>query len=1014
MKRFRLFLIGVAALILVLGVALAVIFSTWFQTWAVRRAVAGTPGMTITLGGVSAGMGGVAVRDVRVERDGAVLTISTAHADLPILAAVLHEKVRISQFVARGWVLDLTKGNRVAPPATVGQAVSGGPAAPPEASVGPGSAALALASVGSVIPGGDATGFHGVFGRLQLPVDFALHGVDVAGEVILPASLGRVELAITGGGLESGREGRFKLAGDAALADQAVGALAVRGTATASMDSPRTLSKVAAKVTMRASGEKFPDGVTLTAELSAANEAGNESYSAALIGEDRPLLTIEAGFPRDAKRLAGSWQLDLRDADLAPFMLGRELPEFAARGSGGLDADALFHALHASGQIDTTASGLGVLEPSLGDIGVVNIATEFDVMRSGAAFAIKRLVAEVAGERPILKLQALQAFEFNAATGDLLPADPAGELLDIVMHGVPLAWIRPHLPGVVITGDDLRGEFVATPRAGGVALRSRTPLTVTGLGVGQEGEPWLAGVDLTLGASADYTPHGWQAGIDGLVLARDAVKLVTVDARVGKLAGAEQPIKATGRLVADLPGVLAQPVGAETIALTGGEAEIDFVANLAATKEFQVAVKLRKLATGAIPGGEDLPSISAEVRADLAPGGQLVLNIPILIERRDRKSDLTLAGTMTPGKQVRTIAAQITSELLVVEDAKLLLGVVPGGRATPAGEEKPAAAPWEGYAGTVALELRKVVYTDAFHVSNVAGLLRLEGGTLKLDGMRAGLGETGDARVNAAISFDAGASEPYGMDAEVALTDFDPGPLFLALVPDQPPTVEGKFNVASKLSGRGESLGELAFGAGGDFQLISRGGVFRGLPVNVGGMVDNAGRLAGWIASAGSALGNLTGRRDYTEIANRTAAVAEFAKALNAIPYDQLNVVLTRDAGLNTTLKDFTLISPELRLTGAGRMTRGSGESLLDDQLAMEFVLKARGRQADLLKFLEAIEDKTDDLGYAAFTVPVRIGGTLGAPDVSDFSSKVMALALERSGLGTKASELLNRIRGGK
>jgi hypothetical protein len=64
------------------------------------------------------------------------------------------------------------------------------------------------------------------------------------------------------------------------------------------------------------------------------------------------------------------------------------------------------------------------------------------------------------------------------------------------------------------------------------------------------------------------------------------------------------------------------------------------------------------------------------------------------------------------------------------------------------------------------------------------------------------------------------------------------------------------------------------------------------------------------------------------------------------------------------------------------------------------------------LKYLGAVEAQTDDLGYAACTLPLRIGGTLGKPDASESSKNLMALAIEKSGVTEKASELIDKLFG--
>jgi hypothetical protein len=252
------------------------------------------------------------------------------------------------------------------------------------------------------------------------------------------------------------------------------------------------------------------------------------------------------------------------------------------------------------------------------------------------------------------------------------------------------------------------------------------------------------------------------------------------------------------------------------------------------------------------------------------------------------------------------------------------------------------------------------------------------------------------------------------MVADVALRAFDPGPWFRAFTESKAATVEGKFDVTSKLAGRASTFSDLASGTEGHFQFNSKGGVFRGLPVDVSHIVENSSKLAAWMASAGTALSAIAGKKDFADVANKAEAVAELARGLHPISYDQLSVVVSRDAALNTTLRNFTLIAPEVRLSGNGTALHKPGSSLLEDSLAMEFTLRARGRQGELLKYLGALEPQTDDLGYATCSVPLKIGGTLGNPDPSEVNSKFTALAIERSGFGDKAAELFNKLRGGK
>jgi len=77
----------------------------------------------------------------------------------------------------------------------------------------------------------------------------------------------------------------------------------------------------------------------------------------------------------------------------------------------------------------------------------------------------------------------------------------------------------------------------------------------------------------------------------------------------------------------------------------------------------------------------------------------------------------------------------------------------------------------------------------------------------------------------------------------------------------------------------------------------------------------------------------------------------------------------------------------------------------------MQFQLGARGRTGEVLKALGALDTgRTDDLGYLASTLPLKVTGTLGKPDTGELQAALVRLAYDKSG----AADLLNRILGGK
>ncbi len=1000
-KPVRLFLIAGALLVALLFAVVALTLNSGVQTWAARKALAGLPDVKASLGQISAGFQTVVLQDLKFEQDGAVITVPSVVAEFSVIEASLKSKISLRRLVAHGWTLDLT-----------GYKYPGSAKKPTVATAPVGVPAVVAAEI-----------FQGVFARVALPFDLSLDGVELTGDVKLPPSpggaAGRAHVVLTGGGLATGREGAFTFKITVALAgaDVPVNSLVVAGRFVAAMDTPRTFARLATQAEAAATGVQFPQGVKLDVDLAASRAASGETYFISLFDGARVLANLKAALPFGSRHLTGTWKLDLRDPDLSPFTLGRPLPVFMLMGDGGLEVETASGEVRATGKLAASADKLGVVQSEFSAFGAVKLSAEFDLARRGDIVRVERLSATLAGAQPVVGVEALQSFEFNAKSGELKVADPARDLLGLSVPGLPLTWAKPWLKDYAVSGGDLKGELVARAHNGGFSLRAKSPLSVTDFSLSQVGISRFSGVDLSLNASADYTPQGWQAEWAPLAVKNGSLVLLKLDAKAGQLRGPAQPVKTTGTFSVNLPGALGQPAFAGIVGLSSGDAAGEFSASFGAQQEIQAKLALTNLVADPKLTKEKLPAISADVRADVAANGVVTLNLPLLLERDGRKSDLTFVGTVTPGKVGFSVVARVVSARLVIDDAQILSAVLTPADVTPkvdggALPPRAVAPPWAGISGQIGLGLKEVVYAEIFRLSDVTGTVSLTAGEAKVVNFRAGFGERAEAKVNGGLTFDAESAAPYALTADFAVNEFDPVSFFKAVNPSQPATVEGLFTVGSKLVGRANTLAELATATHGDFQLSSKGGVFRGLPANYAAKVESVGKIAAGAAVIGNLLGSVTGKKDASDIVSKAQAAAEISKTFAAIPYDQLNVVFSRDASSNHTLKDFSLIAPELRLSGTGQTSAGADAGLLAQSLAMEFKLRARGRMAELLKYLGKLDTTTDDLGYAGCTLPLKIGGTMGQPDTSELNRALANLALEKAGVTEKASELFNKLLG--
>ena len=990
MKRGRVLLIGGVVLAVLLLVLVGAAFSPAVQTWAARRALAGQTGLEVSLGRVSAGLQRIQLADVRLIRDGAVLTLPAAEIELPVLPAAMSDRWLVHRLVARGWTLDLTRMQvPPVPPATARRVTPSR-----EFSLLPAAYADTPAAAAVAVP----MVFRGIFDQLKLPGDVSLDGVELAGDVLLPIVSGRpaarASLTITGGGLAAGQAGKFEYTAKVSFEgpDLAVRELTIRGTMGAVMDTPRTISRLVVATTAEAVGPKFPDGVKLALDLSAARSASGENYALNIASGAKQLAALATSYPAGASHLGGNWRLDMRDADLAPFAFGRELPAFEAVGEGRFDTDTAFAELHASGRLNARVDHLNVVNPQLSGLGSIHLTADFDFAQRGGATRVDRLAVTMEGAKPVATVQALQAFEFNLKTGELNVADPGKDLLGVVFQGLPLTWVGPLLAreGYAVTGGDVQGEFVASARHGGFALRPKTPLTVANLSISRaEGSALVRAVDVSLAASADYTPQGWQVEFAPLTIRSQGLTLLTVEGKVGQLAGEHQAIKAAGKWSGQLPGLLAQPAVLGSAGLTGGAGSGDFAASLGAKQEIQLRLALSNLSAPAAPR---LPAITAELRLDRASDGQITFSAPVRLELDARKSDLTLAGTCLPAAAGLILDARLTSEFLAVEDAQILMVPLSGLPANAAGATRAPAGPfWAGVSGQVALTLKKVVYNGQFQVTDVTGVLRLDAGAFRLVDGRGGFDADSDVKLAGGVTFNPATPQPYALAADFALTNFATAPAFRAIDPAKLPTVDARINLTSRLTATGASVADLAERARGDLLITSKGGIFRLLSAD---LTDRIQRTQSRVTAIASFLGVVT-----DDFVNKTKILSDIAKALSEIPFDQLSVTATRDATLNLQLTDFTLISPEVRIGGGGEIRHVAGVPVLAQPLTVQLNLGARGKLGDLIKRAGLLEARQDNLGYAAFAVPLHIAGTLGNPDTNDIRTALLNSALEKSGL---------------
>jgi hypothetical protein len=973
MKARRTFTMALAALAGVVVLAALAALNPAVQTWAARRELASIAGPGATLEEASAGWGRISLRGLRLDAGGAVLVVPSVDARVDILAALVGRRLNLTSLVAKGWTLDLS-----------------GP--PREA-----------ASVGDDEPW-IRTAVVGAFSAFNLPARISLDGVDLEGAAILSDGrgrpMGKARITLAGGGLSPGRDGSFQCSLTAAVDDAsaAVSSLRVLGNLSASMDASGGFTRASLTMDATASGRQFPGGIGLSGSASASRGAAGVSYSFSLDRGAEEVAGLDARSAGSPMRIGGEWRLNLRDSDLAPFTLGRTLPTFTAAGGGRYEVDASNGDVHALGKIHASADRLGVVSDGLSALGHVDIVADFDVARLGNSLRVEHLEAKLADAAPVASVLALQPFEFNTATGELKVARPLGDLVGISVTGLPISWLSGQAPWADVAGDDFRGEFAMRAEDGRLALRTKEPLVASSVSVSRGGRPLATGLDLSAFIMADYAPKGWQFQLSPLAVRSGGVKLLSLEARFGRLAGTGEPIKAQGSWDLSLQPLLAQPIASVLPGLQGGEASGSLAASLGASRELRLKVAITDLVPAG--GSASLPAVSADVGAEFGAKGPATFLIPLHLTYPTRTADMVLSGTLSSDEKGAIVDAALSGGRLAPDDLAalaVLWGAHPreAPQVSAAGTTDAAAAPpqgpfWPSGRSRISLQIGSLAF-PRFELGDIRGTVAVEPDSLSIDDGAASLGD-GRARISGKVSFAQGAEKPYQLQATVAVSNLDSGPIFRAISPDRPAAVEGRFDLSGQLTASGVGIRALIDGLQGDCRLSSTSGIFRALRT---GDIERLRQSQSRIEDALDSVTALFGKK-----ADRTFdAVIDAAEGLSEIHYDQMTVVAARGSDLDLHLTEISLVAPEEHLTGTATVTHVEGVPLGDQPLSADLQLGVRGRLEALLGIVGMLkEGGLDGLGYSQLYETIHLGGTLAEIDQSQWHDMLVRAPLRKAG----------------
>ena len=997
LRRILIFLAWVLAL-LVLGVL--VLLTPPAQSWIAEREIEKLTGLHATVGTMTASFSSFHATEIRLEHRGAVLIIPSVDVSLPLKSALWDRKVLIGKLVATGWTLELgetpgrAKGETQA--ITAPAPAAAGRVAPAEMNAARGFAHLAR---------------EFVRGR-KLPCDLSLGGVELEGEIVMKSSAAQrataLHVTLKGGGLAAGRTGEFALDATGALKTKgaARAAVAPRGRFVVAMGSPHIVQQIAFDGHLSSADRLLPEDFTLSASVAAAGAVGNETYLLKFSREGRSVASIEARFPMETRRLAGTWKIDLEDSDLARFTAGQVAPLVAASGGGRFDCDATFNHVHLAGQMDIRGSRLANLVPSWSRVGAVAVNAEFDLVQSGPALRFDRLSFSVGGTQPIALARALRPFELNVTTMIPKPAAPDTAWLAVSLLKFPLAWLPEMAGGFSFADGEARGEITVKTVNGGLSLNSNDPLVARGVTVQRAGGQVGQTLDLSAPLKADSSAQGWRVQWAPLLVESAGQRLASIETTWSPGATAGQPAVLTGKWQADLAAMAAS-----------GE----FSASLGTS--LNLSSKLT--AVGHAPER----SVTANLQARFDPSGGVALHGPVTITSGGGASEFSVDARWTKEKAAPRVDLAVDSVDASLEHLGLLAAGVVAADGRPISskgkDQRPFWGEWAGQAKLGIYRLR----TGELDLNEVAGTLDFDRGAIRLTGgsgrfVPPGQPATAKGKDNlrppkeepasrttleGAVSFDASAEFPYRLNVTASVDTVDSARLFDGAKSGRDPVIEGRFSVAGTFTGSGLNLDDLVQRRREEFRLKSNAGILRLLKTDVAGslpeaatpMKDALGTVGGMVETI-MGLSRNTINSGKRNVSKETDAVLNFTYQTAEIGYDEFTLTAVRGADRGIDLTTIAVSSPHVRLTGSGRINFGSGQPLRARPFSLELQLSASGQTAELLSTARLLSDGTEQPGFRMLHQSIHFGGTMEQIDGSQWRELLVKAAQPAPANGKK------------
>jgi hypothetical protein len=605
-------------------------------------------------------------------------------------------------------------------------------------------------------------------------------------------------------------------------------------------------------------------------------------------------------------------------------------------------------------------------------------------------------------------IEALQPLSVDIAAQKVSAPNAASPAARLRWGDIPLAWAEPYVAQSKLSGQLSAATIEVTlPGADAITVRAVDKISGRNLNIALKGQEFLRGADFATDLNATWKSGTLTADIRQLDVRQGTTSLLSA-----AVAGEVTPgktLRATGRgtVSADFAALAKQPALAAQIPLLRGNVNVKFDGTMADGVTGKVTISAQNLVARA--GAIALGAMDLSVDAKLDSNNAGTVRNVLVVTKDGRRSDLTIDGKVSVKPGAVSFDGRITGDQIIVDDMQAFSALAepsaptaesvanssalkpaqaPAPRRTaavapavatttptakPSGPIKDTAPVWAGFSGRVDLNIKTIKQGTANTITNLVGLASAREDRLATESLSFQLNGN-SFKATTILTFDVKQARPYALVGTFDVPSFDVGNYLRKADPGVPAAMETTITIASKFNGTAANLPEFADRIMGQFELKGSRGILRALN-----------KKAETTSAVSGLLGLAAGLAGQQKLAAGFAGAAELAQLMKDMPFDGITVRVERGADAAIVVNSLEVISPVMRLTGAGRIDSKPGKPFAASPLSLELQLAAKDQLANALNQARQLNGKTDDKGYYLMATPFALSGTVEKPDSSDF-----------------------------